>query len=138
MSTPASVLPVLVTGAGPAGLTAATELVRRGVPVRCVDRAEGPSTLSKALGLWPRTVELIHRVGGRDLLATRALPQSQMRYYSDGKVIANLRYRPATRPLICPQPDIEEVLRANLATVGGAVEWATELLGFEQIGRAHV
>ncbi|MFF4957321.1 FAD-dependent monooxygenase [Streptomyces sp. NPDC001222] len=134
MSTPASVLPVLVTGAGPAGLTAATELVRRGVPVRCVDRAEGPSTLSKALGLWPRTVELIHRVGGRDLLATRALPQSQMRYYSDGKVIANLRYRPATRPLICPQPDIEEVLRANLATVGGAVEWATELLGFEQLG----
>ncbi|MGX4691122.1 FAD-dependent monooxygenase [Streptomyces sp. JNUCC 63] len=134
MSAPAAALPVLVTGAGPAGLTAATELTRRGVPVRCVDKADGPSTLSKALGLWPRTVELIHRVGGRELLATRALPQSQMRYYSDGKVVADLRYRPATRPLICPQPDIEEVLRANLATAGGAVEWATELLGFEQLG----
>ncbi|MEU3840457.1 FAD-dependent monooxygenase [Streptomyces sp. NPDC028635] len=134
MSTPAGALPVLVTGAGPAGLTAATELLRRGVPVRCVDKADGPTTLSKALGLWPRTVELIHRVGGEDLLAARALPQSQMRYYSDGKVIADLRYRPETQPLICPQPDIEEVLRANLATVGGAVQWATELLGFEQLG----
>ncbi|MFH9944544.1 FAD-dependent monooxygenase [Streptomyces murinus] len=134
MTTPASGLPVLVVGAGPAGLTAATELVRRGVPVRCVDRADGPSTLSKALGLWPRTVELIHRVGGHELLATRALPQSQMRYYSDGKVIADLRYKQATRPLICPQPDIEEVLRDNLASVGGAVRWGTELLGFEQLG----
>lgn len=134
MSGPADTLPVLVTGAGPAGLTAATELLRRGVPVRCVDRADGPSTLSKALGLWPRTVEVIQRVGGRDLFAERALPQSQMRYYSDGKVIANLRYRPATRPLICRQPDIEEALRANLTGVGGTVEWATELVSFEQLG----
>ncbi|GGW84332.1 3-(3-hydroxyphenyl)propionate hydroxylase [Streptomyces malachitofuscus] len=134
MSGAAQALPVLVTGAGPAGLTAATELLRRGVPVRCVDRADGPSTLSKALGLWPRTVELIHRVGGRDLLAARALPQSQMRYYSDGKVIADLRYRAATRPLICPQPDIEAVLRANLVRVGGTVEWSTEMLSFEQLG----
>ncbi|WP_455351942.1 FAD-dependent monooxygenase [Streptomyces sp. SYSU K217416] len=133
MTTPAGTLPVLVAGAGPAGLTAATELTRRGVPVRCVDKAEGPSTLSKALGLWPRTVELIHRVGGQDLLAARALPQSQMRYYSAGKVIADLRYKPATRPLICPQPDIEDVLRTNLASVGGSVRWATELLGFEQL-----
>ncbi|WP_256105901.1 FAD-dependent monooxygenase [Streptomyces sp. ODS05-4] len=133
MSTPADTLPVLVTGGGPAGLTAATELLRRGVPVRCVDRADGPTTLSKALGLWPRTVEVIHRAGGRDLLADRALPQSQMRYYSDGKVIADLRYRRETRPLICPQPDIEEVLRSNLAAAGGAVEWATELIGFDQL-----
>lgn len=134
MSGPTRTLPVLVTGAGPAGLTAATELLRRGVPVRCVDKADGPSTLSKALGLWPRTVELIHRVGSRDLLAERSLPQSQMRYYSDGKVIADLRYRPATRPLICKQPDIEAALRANLARVGGEVEWSTELLSFEQLG----
>jgi 2-polyprenyl-6-methoxyphenol hydroxylase-like FAD-dependent oxidoreductase len=40
MTTPAGTLPVLVAGAGPAGLTAATELIRRGVPVRCVDKAE--------------------------------------------------------------------------------------------------
>lgn len=133
MTVPSERLPVLVAGAGPAGLTAAIELVRRGLPVRCVEKAEGPSTLSKALGLWPRTLELIRRVGGEELLATRALPQSQMRYYSDGKVIANLRYRAATQPLICPQPDVEEILRANLAHVGGAPEWQTELLGFDQL-----
>jgi 2-polyprenyl-6-methoxyphenol hydroxylase-like FAD-dependent oxidoreductase len=133
MTAPADRLPVLVAGVGPTGLTAAIELIRRGVPVRCVDKADGPSTLSKALGLWPRTLELIRRVGGDELLDTRALPQSQMRYYSEGKVIANLRYRPATQPLICPQPDVEELLRVNLAAVGGAPEWQTELLSFDQL-----
>ncbi|MFJ5925408.1 FAD-dependent monooxygenase [Kitasatospora sp. NPDC092948] len=129
----AQTLPVLIAGSGPAGLAIATELTRRGVPNRCVDKADGPSTLSKALGLWPRTLELLRRVGGDDLLAERALPQSQMRYYSDGKVIANLRYRPATQPLICRQPDVEELLRRNLESVGGGAEWSTELLDFEQL-----
>lgn len=126
------VSPVLIVGAGPAGLTAAIELTRRGVPVRCVDKAAGPSGLSKALGLWPRTIELLRRVGGDELLAARALPQTQMRYYSSGKVIADLRYGPATTPLICPQPDVEELLRDNLAAVGARVEWDTELLRLDQ------
>jgi 3-(3-hydroxy-phenyl)propionate hydroxylase len=125
-------LPVLVAGAGPAGLMATIELTRRGVPVRCIDRAGGPSTLSKALGVWPRTRELLRRFGGDEALASRSLPQTQMRYYSSGKVIANLRYRTATRPLICPQPGVEEVLREVLTGLGGSPEWRTELLDLDQ------
>jgi 3-(3-hydroxy-phenyl)propionate hydroxylase len=127
-----SARPVLIVGAGPAGLTAAIELTRRGVPIRCVDRAAGPSTLSKALGLWPRTLELFRRIGGDEIIAERALPQSQMRYYSSGKVIANLRYSPVTQPVICPQPDAEHLLRTAFTAVGGRIEWDTEFLGLEQ------
>jgi len=38
-------LPVLVVGAGPAGLVLAAELVRHGTTCRIIDKAEGPTPL---------------------------------------------------------------------------------------------
>ncbi|MER6101771.1 FAD-dependent monooxygenase [Streptomyces sp. NPDC001832] len=129
--------PVLVVGAGPSGLTAAVELTRRGVPVRCVDRAEGPSTSTKALGVWPRTLELLRRMGAEEEIRRRVLPQRAMRYYSDGRVIADLRFRdPDVQPVCLPQPDVESMLRDALAEAGGQIEWGTELAGFQQDGPA--
>ena len=49
---------VLVVGAGPVGLTAAAELRRRGVAVRCVDAAHHHNVSTKPLGLQARTLEL--------------------------------------------------------------------------------
>ncbi|MFI9646579.1 FAD-dependent monooxygenase [Streptomyces sp. NPDC052040] len=129
--------PVLVVGAGPSGLTAAVELTRRGVPVRCVDRAEGPSTSTKALGVWPRTLELLRRMGAEEEIRRRVLPQRAMRYYSDGRVIADLRFRdPDVQPVCLPQPDVESMLRDALAEAGGQITWGTELTGFQQDGPA--
>jgi len=51
--------PVLVTGAGPVGLTAALMLARHGVRVRIIDRDEGATDLSKALVVWQRTMETL-------------------------------------------------------------------------------
>ncbi|MFI0235769.1 FAD-dependent monooxygenase [Streptomyces sp. NPDC016845] len=130
-------LPVLVVGAGPSGLTAAVELTRRGVPVHCVDRAEGPSASTKALGVWPRTLELLRRMGAEDEIQRRVLPQRAMRYYSDGRVIADLRFRdPDVQPVCLPQPDIEHMLRDALTAAGGQLTWGTELVGFQQDGPA--
>ncbi|MFJ3644498.1 FAD-dependent monooxygenase [Streptomyces murinus] len=127
--------PVLVVGAGPSGLTAAVELTRRGVPVRCVDRAEGPSTSTKALGVWPRTLELLRRMGADEEIRRRVLPQRALRYYSDGRVIADLHFRdPDVQPVCLPQPDVESMLRDALAEAGGQVAWGTELVGFQQDG----
>lgn len=129
--------PVLVVGAGPSGLTAAVELTRRGVPVRCVDRAEGPSMSTKALGVWPRTLELLRRMGAEEEIQRRVLPQRAMRYYSDGRVIADLRFRdPDVQPVCLPQPDVEHMLRDALTEAGGQVTWGTELVGFQQDGPA--
>ena len=53
--------PVLVVGAGPVGLTCALALARQRVPVRIVDRAEGPKaeSESRALVLWRRTLRTL-------------------------------------------------------------------------------
>lgn len=129
--------PVLVVGAGPSGLTAAVELTRRGVPVHCVDRAEGPSTSTKALGVWPRTLELLRRMGADEEIRRRVLPQRAMRYYSDGRVIADLRFEdPDVQPVCLPQPDVEAMLRDALAEAGGRIAWGAELTGFQQDGPA--
>ena len=61
---------VLVAGAGPVGLTMALELARFGVPVRVIDKVPGPSDTSRAVAIWPRTLELLDRSGvTADLLA---------------------------------------------------------------------
>ncbi|WP_410623337.1 FAD-dependent monooxygenase [Amycolatopsis sp. cmx-8-4] len=57
---------VLVAGAGPTGLLAAFELERAGLDVLVLDRDARPTTQSKALGLQPRSVEVL---ADRGLLA---------------------------------------------------------------------
>ena len=55
--------PVLIVGAGPVGLTMAAELARYQVPVRIIDKVDAPTDKSKALVIWPRTLELLDRAG---------------------------------------------------------------------------
>ena len=57
-------VPVLIIGAGPVGMTLASELARFGVPVRIVDKAVHRTDKSKALVIWSRTLELLDRGGG--------------------------------------------------------------------------
>jgi 2-polyprenyl-6-methoxyphenol hydroxylase-like FAD-dependent oxidoreductase len=53
--------PIIVIGAGPVGMTMASELARYGVAVRIVDKAAARTDKSKAIVLWSRTVELLNR-----------------------------------------------------------------------------
>ncbi len=50
---------VLVVGAGPTGMMLAGELLRHGVSVRVVDAAAAPATLSKAVGVHARSLEIL-------------------------------------------------------------------------------
>lgn len=53
----------LVVGAGPVGLVMASELARHGLSCRIIDRAEGPSTFSKAQIIHARTLECFEDMG---------------------------------------------------------------------------
>ena len=53
-----------IVGAGPVGMTVASELARYGVSVRIVDKAPERTDKSKALVLWSRTLELLDRGPG--------------------------------------------------------------------------
>ncbi|MGZ8802933.1 MAG: FAD-dependent oxidoreductase, partial [Mycobacterium sp.] len=87
MATPPDI-PVLIVGAGPTGLTAALELSRLGVAVRIVDRAEQPSSESRALAVQARTLELLRVRGVGDLMLGLGNRAHSAALYAEGRKLA--------------------------------------------------
>ena len=82
---------VLISGAGPVGLTMANELVRYGIPARIVDKEAQRTDKSKALVLWSRTLELLDH-GGYAEPFIKAGMQGHGAQISDGtNVVARAR-----------------------------------------------
>ncbi|MFB7874950.1 FAD-dependent monooxygenase [Nocardia sp. NPDC056064] len=132
---------VVVTGAGPTGLTLALDLARRGVAVRIVDRAAVPFAGSRGDGIQPRTLEVFDDLGVLDavLAAGRDLPI--MRAYFGGTPVGERRMAEPVAPTpdvpypnawVLGQSDTEAILRARLAELGVTVEFGTAVTDFTQ------
>src|SRR5215217_8545837 len=128
---------VIIVGAGPTGLTLACWLQAAGVGVRVLDGAAGPALTSRALGLQPRGVEVLDRIGALGNLPDRGLPINRVVVSVEGTELASLRVGQAMQRLHGPagllmsQADIEAALRDRLATLGGTVEWGRRVSGLE-------
>lgn len=128
---------VLVVGAGPTGLTAAIELIRRGVDTRLVDRARHRSPHAKAVVLWPRALEAMARLGAEERIRDLAVPITAGNYHAHGRRVARINYRHLAgsrfdTPLSLPQNLTEEVLHGLLKELGGQVEYGHTLESLEQ------
>ncbi len=132
----ADILDVLVVGAGPTGLMLGGELLRRGLHVRVVDKAPEATTLSKALGVHARTLEIFEDLGIADELIARGMRVTGATMRSGKQIIVAMDFAGlATRfPFILcvPQVDTEAVLASNLERRGGRVERALELVSLQQ------
>jgi 4,5-epoxidase len=130
---------VLVVGAGPTGLTLACGLLSAGVPTRLVDTAPGPATTSRALGLQPRGVEVLDRLGALGDLPDRGITIRAVVVNVDGQEITRLRIGGTTRlvkrpGLMMSQAEVEGALRRRLAELGGEIEWGHEVAELEGDG----
>jgi 2-polyprenyl-6-methoxyphenol hydroxylase-like FAD-dependent oxidoreductase len=128
---------VLVVGAGPAGLAAAVGLSAAGTPVRVVDAAPGPATTSRALGLQPRGVEVLDRLGALGDLPQRSVPLRGTTIRVDGRERLRLSLPSGQElkgrtALVISQTEIEAHLRDRFAALGGAIEWGKRLVGLTQ------
>jgi len=127
---------VLVVGAGPVGLFLACDLRRRDIVVRLVDRNDGPTDLSKALGVHARTLELFQDLGIADAAIARGLPIPEVAFYGHRRNLARIRFNRLESPfpflLDLEQGETERLLVEHLSSLGGRDERGVELVGFAQ------
>jgi 2-polyprenyl-6-methoxyphenol hydroxylase-like FAD-dependent oxidoreductase len=136
-------VPVLVVGAGPAGLTTAIALARHGVRCLLVDRRADPSGLPRATSVSTRSMELLRALGleeevragavevdwagwACETLATAAAGSPFPTGYPSREQSAVLS---PTAPACVPQDHLEPVLLEHLRSLGPArVELGTEVV----------
>ncbi|MGA2578557.1 MAG: FAD-dependent monooxygenase [Bryobacteraceae bacterium] len=127
--------PVLIVGAGPVGMTMASELVRYGVPVRVVDKAAQRTDKSKALVLWSRTLELLDRGGGSAPFIDAGFKVQAVNLITGDKVIGRVSMESVQSPypygLMLPQSETERLLEERLRDLGVMVERQVEATTFK-------
>ena len=82
---------ILIIGAGPVGLTAALELKRRGFHPRIIDKADGPAGQSRALGVNPRTLDILQPSGVTERLLEVGNRLHRSFIVENGRTIFTLR-----------------------------------------------
>jgi 2-polyprenyl-6-methoxyphenol hydroxylase-like FAD-dependent oxidoreductase len=129
---------VLIAGAGPVGLTMASELARYGLSVRIVDKNTEGTDKSKALVLWARTLELIDRMSpnGADRFIQAGLKTESVKILSGNETIGHADMREVDSKykfvLMIPQSETERLLEEHLATFNVRVDRQTELTDFKE------
>lgn len=136
-------IPVLVVGAGPTGLTMANELVRHGVAVRIIEREPALHVTSRALVVMPRSLEIFDDMGVVDeaIAAGNAVTSINVMFKPKRVVMdvagllngpRNYTAYPALRTL--SQHETERILTDHLLTQGVQIQGGRELVDLSQDG----
>lgn len=140
--------PVLVVGAGPAGLTAAITLAGYDVEVVVVERRAEPSNEPRATAVSTWSMELLRRWGLAEKVAELALDVDLVGWIGEtltgpGEEIplgyptrAQSAIFSPVAPACAPQDELEPILIEHLRSLEGArIEFGTELVSLEILDR---
>jgi 2-polyprenyl-6-methoxyphenol hydroxylase-like FAD-dependent oxidoreductase len=128
---------VLIAGAGPVGLTMASELARYGLSVRLIDKNTERTDKSNALVLWARTLELMERMGpdSTQRFIDAGLKVQGANILSGRQEIAHVEMTHIESPynfvLMIPQSETERLLEEYLETLGVKAERRVEVKQFQ-------
>ncbi|WP_329582232.1 FAD-dependent monooxygenase [Kitasatospora sp. NBC_01250] len=137
---------VLVIGAGPVGMVITSELLQQGVDVRLIDRQavlDESDPHSKGILLWPRSLELLRRIGVSEQLVAAGHRSDAVGYFSDGRHLGSAHLdrhpdSPYNFVLTLPQRETERILRARLAELGGVIERGVSMEDIRDVETAPV
>jgi 2-polyprenyl-6-methoxyphenol hydroxylase-like FAD-dependent oxidoreductase len=138
-------VPVLIVGAGPAGLVTAIGLARHGVRSILIERHPSTSIFPRATGVSTRSMEIFRgwgldeavRKGGWRVIPRMAMVQ---RFDDRSPIESPLGFPDETESAavspttaaVSPQDHLEPVLLDHYRSLGGDARFSTELVAFEQ------
>lgn len=129
---------ILIVGAGPVGLFLANECARRGLNFRIVEAKACQSEHSKALAIFPRTLEIFDMAGVVSPFLERANRVTKVEMVTHGRKLAQMRFEPSETPYsfvaMVPQDVTEKLLVSELQRRGGSVEYETTFASADQQG----
>jgi len=127
---------VLIVGAGRVGLFLANECARRSLRWRLLEARPSQSVHSKALAIFPRTLEILDMAGLVPPFLEAANRVTSVAVVAHGRTLARLRFTPEESPYpfiaMVPQDQTEKLLVEALRERGGDVEYDTTFLSAEQ------
>ncbi len=127
---------ILIVGAGPTGLTAAVELARHGIIAEVIDCKDEASTLSRAVGIIPRSLNLLDPSGVSKRLLNEGIKIRQAKGYLDNKLTLTLHIQDAHPVhdyiLALAQDRTEVALQDTFIKYGGTVRYKTALKELQQ------
>jgi len=125
---------IIIVGAGPTGLTAGVELVRKGISVEIIDKKKQGSTLSRAVGINPHSLKILEASGVTKKLLEEGIKYHAAYFYRGAKPWVTLKLTAAfpvqygyNFMLGLPQDETESILRDTFIKLGGIVHYDTEL-----------
>lgn len=127
---------ILIVGAGPVGLFLANECARRGLRWRLVEANATQSEHSKALAIFPRTLEILDMAGLVAPFLEVANRVTSVAVVTHGRRLAHMQFTPEESPYsfvaMVPQNVTERLLVEQLHKNGGAVEYETSFVSAVQ------
>lgn len=125
---------VLIVGAGPTGLTAAVELARQGMIPHVIEKRAGPSTLSRAVGLLQRSLDILTPSDVTADIRSEAIAIQGIAFHVGAARCASfpLNFDDASCLLGLPQDRTEYFLAKAFQRYGGTVAYGQTLEGLVQ------
>lgn len=127
---------ILIVGAGPVGLFLANECARRGLRYRIVEARGAQSEHSKALAIFPRTLEIFDMAGVVAPFLEAANRVTSVAVTTHGRALARIRFAPEESPYsfiaMVPQDVTERLLVEQLRRKGGEIEYETSFVSATQ------
>jgi putative polyketide hydroxylase len=138
--------PVLIVGAGPAGLVTALDLARQGVASTIVERHPGTSIFPRATAISLRSMEILRGAGLEDEIRAFSAKVNHLMSMSETLASADHQAVPLgfpsdeaaaavspTRPALSPQDHLEPVIVRRLQELGMTeFRFDTELVAIDQ------
>lgn len=129
---------VLIVGAGPVGLFLANECARRNLRWRLIEEHVTQSEHSKALAIFPRTLEIFDMAGVVSAFLEKANRVTNVSVETHDRVLAHMKFEPAESPYsfvaMVPQDVTEKLLVEELRRRGGSVEYESKFVSAKQNG----